>query len=103
MPAIQNCMDKQAYSKQPFHPIPSYYFRQRGPSHTDETNMIQEGRESVQLQSTENTQTHLPVAAISSEWRGDGGLGAKPPAGSRGRRSPPEAEKELNFDNTKLL
>jgi len=25
------------------------------------------------------------VAAISSEWWGDGGLGAEPPVGSRGR------------------
>ena len=49
-----------------------------------------------------------PVAAISS-----GGVrgGAESPAGSRSRapgqgvrgRSPPEAEKKLNFDNTKPL
>jgi len=47
----------------------------------------------------------LAVAAISSEWWGDKGLGVEPPAGSRGRapgqgvmgRSPPEAEKKLTF------
>jgi len=49
-----------------------------------------------------------PVAAISSEWWGDGGLGAEPPARYRTEplvrgRSPPEAEKKLNFDNTKSL
>jgi len=38
------------------------------------------------------------VAAISSEWWGDVGLGAEPLV--RGH-SPPEAEKKLNFDNTK--
>jgi len=42
----------------------------------------------------------LPVAAISSEWWGDGDLGAEPLV--RGLR-PPEAEKKLNFDNTKPL
>jgi len=41
-----------------------------------------------------------PVAAISSEWWRDGGLGAEPLV--RGR-SPPEAEKKSNFDNTKPL
>jgi len=41
---------------------------------------------------------------------GDGGLGAEPPAGSRSRAPgqgvrgvAPEAEKKLNFDNTKPL
>jgi len=51
------------------------------------------------------------VAAISSEWWRDGGVGAEPPARSRaeplvrgsGGRSFPEAEKKLNFDNTKPL
>jgi len=49
------------------------------------------------------------------QWRrfllNGGGSGAGPPAGSRGRapgqgaegHSPPEAEKKLNFDNTKPL
>jgi len=56
------------------------------------------------------------VAAISSKqwgttWRArtyNGGLGAEPPAGSRGRApgqeikgaKPPEAERKLNLDNT---
>jgi len=43
----------------------------------------------------------LTVAAISSEWWGDGSLGAAL-SGVQGH-SPPEAEKKLNFDNTKPL
>jgi len=39
----------------PFHSIPSFYFRQRGPYRR--TSITQEDRESVQ--STENTQKHL--------------------------------------------
>jgi len=60
----------------------------------------------------------IPVAAISSKQWGrhgerrarayTGGLGAEPPAGSRGRApgqgvrgaKPPEAERKLNFANT---
>jgi len=38
------------------------------------------------------------VAAISSEWWVDGGLGAEPLVREA---TPPEAEKKLNFDNTK--
>jgi len=41
------------------------------------------------------------VAAISSEWWGDGGLGQSPQRGPGAE--PPEAEKKLNSDNTKPL
>jgi len=48
-----------------------------------------------------------PVAAIFSEWWGDGGLGGAPSGVQRQSPSSgsvaPEAEKKLNFDNTKPL
>ena len=50
----------------------------------------------------------IPVAAISSEWWGSGadpqrGPGAEPLVRGSEGHSPPEAEKQLNFDNTKPL
>jgi len=43
------------------------------------------------------------VAAISSEWWGDGGPGAELLVKGSGGVAPPEVEKKLNFDNTKPL
>jgi len=48
-----------------------------------------------------NTNIKKTVAAISSEWWGDGGLGAEPLVRGSEKLRPPEAEKKLNFDNKK--